>query len=61
MLNWKTGEMRVVTRKPTKEGVHEIVFNLSLDVEVPEKTNYDIEAKIVLKESKAVGILLEDL
>ena len=59
-VNWKTGAMKIVKRKP-KNNHLQIPVHLSIKVKTPEPKSYKAKGEITMTETKMDEILIEEI
>ena len=63
ILNFKTGQMRVRTRKVKKSELSpfEIVVNVNIKIDVPEQNKLEVKEEFILPDAKVRDIVAEML
>lgn len=61
ILNWKTGEIRVIKRKPnpSKLGAHDIPIKLDITIRIPERQELTMKAEVKLGQAQVEQIALD--
>ena len=61
IINYKTGQFRIVKKKPTTMKASEIPIDLRLNLVIPETPVIQARGEVVLSESKVKEMVLETL
>ncbi len=61
IVNYKTGQFKVMKRKPSKLGPSEIPIDMKLNIVIPETPTIRAHGEVVISETKVKEMMLESL